>query len=123
MRLGRAALFALGTGAATIASACGGNIEGGGDHHGVSSEPPYGAVPFDAGGDDGSNDGAADASSMGVALYGGFSPEDASSPPRDAGAPDATQEADSSSLPDTGVVPPYGQPPSPPPPPDEDAGD
>jgi len=124
MRLGRAALLALGTSAATIATACGGNIEGGGDHHSVSSEPPYGAVPFDGGetGDDGSADGSSDASTMGVALYGGFSPEDAGVQPHDAGDfSDATQSADTSVPPhDSGAVPPYGQPPAPPPPPDED---
>lgn len=96
VRLGRAALLALGTGAATVAAACGGNVEGSGGDHGVSYAPPYGVSPMEDGGDDG---GDADASTMSVALYGGFSPEDASVTPHDASddassVPDADDSSD-----------------------------
>jgi hypothetical protein len=119
-RLSRAALFAFGTGAATIATACGGSVDSGGTTQqadggshdsGVMGEPAYGGGPhdFDAGADTGS-----------AALYGGIFPGDASVGPQDAGTPEDASESSDASPPDTGVVPPYGQPPSPPPPPPDE---
>ncbi len=84
-RLTRAALFAIGTGAATIATACGGNVESGGTSQpayggsqmvdgGGMGEPAYGggSHPFDSG----AGDSAADTGT--AVLYGGIFPEDAS---------------------------------------------
>ncbi len=90
VRLGRAAILALGTGAATLAVACGGNVESaddGGSQMNVNNiAPPYGAVPPPDSGEE--NDAASEASFMGTAAYGGVSPEDAgvvdSAPPEDA---------------------------------------
>jgi hypothetical protein len=118
VRLGRAALMALGTGAATIATACGGNV-GDGDPHGMTAQPAYGAAIID----DAGNDGSPDANFMGTAAYGGVSPEDGggrvldSAAPLDAVAPpdDAEDESDVTTPPphDGGVMPAYGLPPSP----------
>jgi len=124
VRLGRAALMALGTGAATIATACGGNVSDGDPQVGVTAQPSYGAAIIN----DAGNDGSPDANFMGGPAYGGVSPEDgghvfdsgapldAVAPPDDAGdASDAQDEPDVTTPPphDGGVLPAYGLPPSP----------
>jgi hypothetical protein len=128
MRLARAALMAVGAGAAAIATACGGNVgdggsDAGGADHMVSSEPPYGAAPMEDGGDDSGD--TLDAGMVGV-LYGGVFPGDAAQPdatPSDASA-DASQGQDAGPPQDSGAQPPYGAPPPdpPPPPPSHDPG-
>jgi len=126
MRLGRAALMAIGTGAATIATACGGNVGTSGDAGGggMSTEPPYGATPMEDGGDEAGD--AADAGMVGV-LYGGVFPEDAQAKPdATSGMHDASDLPDTSGpYPDSSAEPPYGGPPPPdppPPPPSHDPG-
>lgn len=102
-RLSRAALMALGTGAAALATACGGQVEGREDG-GVTIMPAYGLAvqPVDAG----------DYDAMTAALYGGISPPvDASVSPPDAST---TPPPDAGSSPppfDGGAAPPYGLPP------------
>jgi hypothetical protein len=102
-RLSRAALFALGTGAASVAAACGGSTTD--EQHQVA--PPYGAFPFpEAGSPDGSgNDGGApDADSGGGEL-------DATTPDAGSNPPDAGSPEDSSFRDAPNIAPPYGLPP------------
>jgi len=101
-RLGRAALFALGTTTVGLAAACSSSSQGGGSEKGVDSgtmmgEPAYGAParPLDAGFD----------VPMSEPAYGGSVPYEASAPVEAGTKEDAEPEP-----PDGGATPAYGAP-------------
>ena len=101
-RLSRAALFALGTGAASVAAACGGSTTD--NQHQYA--PPYGAFPLpDAGSPgDGGSDGAAPGTD-------GGGQTDATLPDGDSGQPDSGSPQDASFHDAPTIAPPYGLPP------------